>query len=68
MGAIEKGWIALSFEAARFLAALLLFCQSGWAFSLPAQVILLRHAEKPYPEEGSHLSEEGWAPARALSD
>ncbi len=37
-------------------------------FALPAQVILLRHAEKPYPEEGSHLSEEGWARARALSD
>jgi hypothetical protein len=37
-------------------------------FALPAQVILLRHAEKPYPVEGSHLSDEGWARARALSD
>jgi len=36
-------------------------------FALPAQVILLRHAEKPFPIEGSHLSEEGWARARALA-
>ncbi len=36
-------------------------------FGFPSQVILLRHAEKPYPVEGSHLSEEGWARARALA-
>jgi hypothetical protein len=36
-------------------------------FALPAQVILLRHAEKPEPVEGSHLSEVGWARARALA-
>ncbi|MBU6154421.1 MAG: hypothetical protein KGP28_08990 [Bdellovibrionales bacterium] len=36
-------------------------------FALPSQVILLRHAEKPYPVEGSHLSEEGWVRARALA-
>jgi hypothetical protein len=36
-------------------------------FALPSQVILLRHAEKPYPEEGSHLSQEGWVRARALA-
>jgi hypothetical protein len=35
-------------------------------FATPAQVILLRHAEKPYPVEGSHLSEEGWERARSL--
>ena len=32
---------------------------------MPAQVILLRHAEKPYPDEGAHLSEQGYARARA---
>jgi len=37
------------------------------SFATPAQVILLRHAEKPEPVEGSHLSEQGFARARALA-
>jgi broad specificity phosphatase PhoE len=35
------------------------------AFAMPAQVILFRHAEKPYPVEGAHLSEQGYARARS---
>ena len=32
---------------------------------MPAQVILIRHAEKPFPVEGSHLSDQGYARAQA---
>lgn len=51
---------------ARFVLVILFFLTIP-SFALPSQVILLRHAEKPYPVEGSHLSEEGWARARALA-
>jgi broad specificity phosphatase PhoE len=40
------------------------FVQSA-AFSMPSQVILIRHAEKPFPIEGAHLSEQGYARARS---
>lgn len=35
-----------------------------FALALPAQVVILRHAEKP--EEGDHLSPKGYARAQAL--
>jgi len=48
---------------------LLLFaCGALTAFSQPAQIILLRHAEKPDDETALHLSARGEQRARALAD
>jgi hypothetical protein len=48
---------------------LLCVCLLGWIFplsasALPAQIVILRHAEKP--ESGNHLSPKGYARAQAL--
>lgn len=48
---------------------LLCFCFLGWTSppsvsALPAQIVILRHAEKP--ETGDHLSPKGYARAQAL--
>jgi hypothetical protein len=37
-----------------------------WAFADPAQVLIIRHAEKPEDDEGPHLSSRGAARAAAL--
>ncbi len=55
---MRKTILTLAFGAA---AALALAAQ---AFAAPAQVIFIRHAEKP--ENGSELSEKGWKRAEAL--
>ncbi len=55
---MKKTILTLAFGAA---AALVLAAQ---AFAAPAQVIFIRHAEKP--ENGSELSEKGWKRAEAL--
>lgn len=48
---------------------ILLFCTTfSNAFAMPAQVILIRHAEKPAGEETNGLSERGWQRAHALVD
>jgi len=41
---------------------------SSSAFATPAQVILIRHAEKPADESHNGLSNRGWARAHALVD
>ena len=48
-----------------FLSVLIFSGCALQAYALPAQVVLLRHAEKPYPDEGSHLSAQGYERARA---
>ena len=48
------------------LPAFLMVFQPGSCDARPAQVILIRHGEKNEPEEGIHLSEKGFARARAL--
>ena len=48
------------------LAAFLLVFRPGFCEARPAQVILIRHGEKNEPDEGIHLSEKGFARARAL--
>lgn len=53
-----KKLITLTFCAAAALAF------AAPSFAAPAQVILIRHAEKP--ENGSELSERGWKRAEAL--
>lgn len=46
------------------LLLLLISVFSLQTLSMPAQIILMRHGEKP--EEGDELSEQGWARAKAL--
>lgn len=48
------------------LALCSLFLLSELAQAKPAQVLLIRHGEKPEGEEGRELSERGWERARAL--
>jgi hypothetical protein len=47
---------------------LVLACSALTAFTQPAQIILLRHAEKPDDDSALHLSARGEQRARALSE
>ncbi len=47
-----------------FGIGLLAILLSGTATAMPAQILLLRHAEKP--DQGDELSAKGWARAKAL--
>jgi broad specificity phosphatase PhoE len=44
------------------------FLISGSLWAMPAQIFLIRHAEKPHGEEGTELSEKGWKRAAALPE
>ena len=48
------------------LSLLFIFLFSAAALAVPAQVALIRHAEKP--EEGNELNERGWQRAGALPE
>jgi hypothetical protein len=49
------------------LLILTLLGMAHWASAQPAQIILIRHAEKPVDPEALHLSKEGQGRARALA-
>lgn len=44
-----------------------MFAMSSVSFATPKEVLILRHAEKPAPIEGIHLSERGLQRANALA-
>ena len=48
----------------KIMAAAIWFLLSAWAAAAPAQIIFLRHAEKP--KQGPELNARGWERARAL--
>jgi hypothetical protein len=54
-------------KARRWSLALLIACVAQTALARPAQIILLRHAEKPPEHFAVHLDERGEARARALA-
>ena len=45
-----------------------LFCSAVWLSAQPAQIILMRHAEKPKDPRALHLSEKGEERANALPE
>lgn len=45
-----------------------LFCSAVWAGAQPAQIILIRHAEKPKDPRALHLSKKGEERANALPE
>jgi hypothetical protein len=59
-------FIMLDMKLPGILIALLLAWFSQSAFSEPAQIILLRHAEKPDDPDALHLSREGQQRSQAL--
>lgn len=50
----------------RYLALLLACLAGAKVWAMPAQVVILRHAEKPSGEEGTELNAKGFKRAKAL--
>jgi hypothetical protein len=53
----------------RFLCCVLLLASAGLAWTQPAQVVIIRHAEKPDDPDALHLSPRGQErpPAKAMA-
>ena len=57
----------LKMKALKIFLSATLFLIANCAWAMPAQILLIRHAEKPTQgDEGSELSEQGWQRARLL--
>src|SRR5687768_12383424 len=56
--------VAMRFPSRLFLLSAFFLCVTSLAQAMPAQILLIRHAEKP--ESGPELSSVGWERARAL--